>query len=340
MKSLRKAAVRLFLGLFILAVVLFFVLFFVNKGDYPVAQTVEHDSGLPHRTIGSATFHLETFGTDSNPPLLIVHGGPGNDYRYLLGLKDLADEYHVIFYDQRGTGLSPRVSNEQLHLDTMLQDLANIADEFCKDGKISIIGHSWGAMLASGYLSKYPENVDKIVLAEPGMLTSDQAKIFLERTQFRFSFTALTQVAGSWFRGMHVHGPDDQAKEDYMFMDIGLRFDMPSHPYLGYFCDREFSRESLPVWRWSARSSTQIIENGKNETGQIEIDLVTGADSFKGKVLLLTGECNTLIGPDYQKNHLKYFKNPEMVIVPDAGHMMFIDQKELCLKTVRDYLSE
>jgi len=340
MKNMKKAAIRLFLGLFALLIVLFFVFFFATKGEYPVAKTVAQDKSIPHITIGNAVFHAETYGSDSNETVIVIHGGPGNDYRYLLPLVALADQYHVVFYDQRGTGLSPRVSDEQLHLDTMLKDLANIIDYFSPDKKVSIIGHSWGAMLASGYLGQHPDRVRKIVLAEPGLLTSAKAKEFMDKTQFRFSFGALTTVGKSWFKAMHVDGPDDQAKSDFMFMSVAADFDIPGHPFLGYFCGRSAKNSYMPYWRYSAKSSTKIIEHGKNADGELEINLVEGVDSFKNKVLFMAGECNTLIGPEYQKGHLGFFHQAEMVIVPEAGHLMFSDQTALSLSTIRMYFEE
>ena len=43
--------------------------------------------------IDGYAFHAETFGGPANPPVLVVHGGPGGDYRLLLGLQALADQY-------------------------------------------------------------------------------------------------------------------------------------------------------------------------------------------------------------------------------------------------------
>lgn len=340
MKKFFRAFVKLSLGLLVLVVVLFFVFFFTTKGDYNPAQTVAQDPSIPHIEVGTATLHAETFGADSNETVIVIHGGPGNDYRYLLPLVKLSDEYRLVFYDQRGTGLSPRVSDEELHLDTMLLDLANVIDHYSPDRKVSIIGHSWGAMLASGYLAKHPDRVNKIVLAEPGMLTSQKAKEFLDKTQFQFSFGALATIGKTWFKSLHIKGPDDQAKGDFLFMQLAMTNEIPNHPFLGYFCKRDRNSSQWAAWRYSAKSSSKIVEHGKNAQGELEIDLVSGVDSFQGKVLFLAGECNTLIGPSYQKDHLKYFKNAEMVIVPDAGHMMFNDQPNMSIKTVRDYLKE
>jgi proline iminopeptidase len=77
-----------------------FVLFYIlTIGQYVVAETVEQDSSIPHITLEGATFHAETYGDPENPVVIVVHGGPGGDYRSLLSLQALADQYFVVFYD-------------------------------------------------------------------------------------------------------------------------------------------------------------------------------------------------------------------------------------------------
>ena len=87
----------------VLLVVLFYVL---TMGDYTVPETVTQDPSLPHVTIDGVTYHAQTFGDPANPVVITIHGGPGGDYRSILSLQELADEYYVVFFDQRGAGLS------------------------------------------------------------------------------------------------------------------------------------------------------------------------------------------------------------------------------------------
>ena len=63
-------------------------------------------------------------------------------------------------------------------------------------------------------------------------------------------------------------------------------------------------------------------------------------ENFKNKVLFLAGECNTLIGEEYQKDHMKYFKNAEMMVIKNAGHTMFGEQPEESIGAVRRYFKE
>ena len=96
-------------------------LYVATRGDYQVPATVMDDPGLSRLVIDGYTFHGEIFGQSDNPVVIVLHGGPGGDYRSLLGLQALADEYFVVFYDQRGAGLSERVPAEQLTLASSLR---------------------------------------------------------------------------------------------------------------------------------------------------------------------------------------------------------------------------
>ena len=93
-------------GAFIVAAI---GLYFATSGQYPVAATVVDDASLPQIEINGVRLHAETYGDPSNPVIIVLHGGPGGDYRSQLGARSLADTNFVVFYDQRGAGLSERV---------------------------------------------------------------------------------------------------------------------------------------------------------------------------------------------------------------------------------------
>ncbi|MBI4698204.1 MAG: alpha/beta fold hydrolase, partial [Nitrospirae bacterium] len=149
MKRFFIKMVRIFLFLSAAVAAIFLILYFLTLGNYPVPMTVSDDPSLPRVAINGKVFHAETFGDSNNPVIIIVHGGPGWDYRSLLPLKELSDEYYVVFYDQQGTGLSPRVEPGEINLESSLQDLDFIVDHFGKGKKADLIGHSWGAMLVT-----------------------------------------------------------------------------------------------------------------------------------------------------------------------------------------------
>lgn len=321
-------------------IVAFFLLFYLaTSGKYPVAETIQQDKTIPNITIGNTIFHAESFGNDTSDVVIVIHGGPGNDYRYLLDLKQLEDDYLVVFYDQRGTGLSPRVSKEELSLDTMLLDLDNIVNYYSKNRKVNLIGHSWGGMLASGYIAQHPNKVRKAVLAEPGMLTSEKAAEFLDKFQIKMNMKLLYFVTKTWFQQLHIREPDKQAGMDYFFARIGLA-EIEGNPMASYYCNMDPATASMDHWRFSWSSSQEIMKKGMDESGNLIIDLVSGLENFGEKVLFLSGACNSIIGPDYQKYHMKYFPNAEMVVIDNAGHTMIGERPEACLEVIREYFEE
>ncbi len=110
--------------------------------------TVAEDSSLPQLSFGGTKFHLETFGNSTDPVVVFLHGGPGLDYRGLLELRNrlegkrLEDDYFLVFWDQRGSGLSQREDATDIRLERFERDLDHIVDH-CGDGrKVALVGYS------------------------------------------------------------------------------------------------------------------------------------------------------------------------------------------------------
>jgi len=132
--------------------------------SYTVMETVEHNPGLPSFVLDDVVLHGETSGKPESPVVIVVHGGAGWDYRGLLPIKALSDEYFIVFYDQRGTGLSPRVDDEELNFELYLADLDALVERYSGGRPVNLIGHSFGGMLVSSYVGRHPDKVAGVVL--------------------------------------------------------------------------------------------------------------------------------------------------------------------------------
>jgi proline iminopeptidase len=338
MKTFKKI-LKILLWIILGIIALLLAFYFSTSGDWRVEETVAQNPQIPHITIDGVTFHSESFGADSSEVVIVIHGGPGMDYRYLLPLKELADQYRVVFYDQRGTGLSPRVNASELTLQSSLEDLHRIIQYYSPDKKVNLLGHSWGAMLASGYLGQHPEKVDKVILAEPGFLTSEMADLFMEKTNgfmVDMTFSNIMFMAKTVMRGLHVREPDGQAAQDFIFESL-ITADIPDHPMLGYFCNSKSNPDATLHWRMSMTASMAIQKSQADKDGNIRLDLVKGVEQYPDTVLFIAGACNRYIGPDYQAKHLKHFPRHRMEVIHDAGHYMFIDQPAEFLRITREY---
>jgi proline iminopeptidase len=339
MRKFLKITGKIFLGIISIIIVFVIVMFIITNNDYSLPKTVEYDQSLPHIEIDSVIFHSETFGSDTNEVVIIVHGGPGNDYRYLLPLKQLSKEYFVVFYDQRGSGLSPRVNVKEHSLENSLNDLANVIDYYAPDKKINIIGHSWGGMLASGYIAKHPDRVNKAVLAEPGMLTSEMAEKFMAQYHIKLNWSYIKTMFLTIFESFHIETLDNQERIDYIFPKMAT-LNEEGNPMRKYYCEENIENSSFPTWRSSGIASQEIMKKLLNEKGNIEIDLVSGLGNFSNKVLFIVGECNQIVGEKFQREQMKYFPKSEMKIIKDAGHTMFGEKTAESIELMEQFFKE
>ncbi|KKB50874.1 hypothetical protein HMPREF1212_01601 [Parabacteroides sp. HGS0025] len=101
-----------------------------------------------------------------NPILLFLHGGPGSP-ELPLCIADEKDErlekyFTVCYWDQRGAGMtfSPDTDLAGMTVEQFIEDTRQVTEYLCKrfgQGKIYLMGHSWGSYLGIKTIGKYPE---------------------------------------------------------------------------------------------------------------------------------------------------------------------------------------
>lgn len=95
--------------------------------------------------------------------VLVLHGGFGAEHSYLLDMVEpLADKFHFVLFDQRGSLRSPAPVS-LLSFQHLIEDLEWIRQELKVD-KLTLLGHSMGTRLAMAYADAYPTRVKNLVL--------------------------------------------------------------------------------------------------------------------------------------------------------------------------------
>jgi proline iminopeptidase len=116
--------------------------------------------------------HVELEGSLDAPPIILINGGPGGTHHsFHPHFSTAATFSRVIYYDQRGCGLSGRNDIETPYTtDLAIEDLEALRQSL-KLEKWTLLGHSYGGYLAQCYAHKYPEHVAGLVLvcASPAM---------------------------------------------------------------------------------------------------------------------------------------------------------------------------
>ena len=102
----------------------------------------------------------------ANPPLILLHGGPGfSETRFFrLFNAPLEKSFTVVYWDQRGAGKSfdRDIPRSSMTVEQLISDLDDLVEAVCERlGKteVAIFGHSWGSALGVLYAARFPHKV-------------------------------------------------------------------------------------------------------------------------------------------------------------------------------------
>lgn len=292
-----------------------------------VPLTVDEDPSLPSISVNGTQLHAEAMGTPGDPMIVVIHGGPGGDYRGLLNCADLvADGFFVVFYDQRGSGLSKRHDASVYTVQIFIDDLDAVIRHYrvTDDQPVILLGHSWGAMLATAYVDQYPGRVTALVLAEPGGLTWKDTKAYIER--------------------MIALEPFDETSNDFVYLDQLITGD--DHEILDYKAslrsawemdaDNKVGLEGLtPFWRYGA-----VCNSAANRYAEKHgFDFRTNLQQFTTKVLFIYSERNQAYGRAHAERVSSAFPDVELYEIMGTGHEMIHWKWTTLYPVVRGYLN-
>jgi proline iminopeptidase len=295
-----------------------------------VPKTAAEDPTLPHIELAGTKLHAQAMGAATAPLVIVLHGGPGSDYRGMLALQKLADEgYRVVFWDQRGAGLSQRHAADSYSLPQYLEDLRLLVEYYtATPGQpLVFIGHSWGAMYATWFINDYGDyggRVQGAILSEPGAFTKAQLDAFLVRYQASIALTGEALNDGLWAR--QFISATDQAQADYLWGQLSFRLPPSAH---------NDPNNPIPFWRVGAVVNTKLTSLA--EEG---FDWTTNLAAFHHKVMFLRGDLNTAATLASQQEMAASYPDAEIVTMVNVGHEMLWERPDEYLTHVRAYFAK
>jgi proline iminopeptidase len=297
-----------------------------------VPPTVAEDPSLPAVAMNGSRFHVQTFGNPAHPVIVFLHGGPGSDYRSLLRMSErhqgysLADEYFLVFWDQRGSGLSMRHEKDVLTIDVYMSDLNALVNLYSPGRPVLLIGESWGGMFGTNYINHYPHRVAGAVLIEPGPMDGATMER-LEDDMFDLDLGSEWLNDYAW--NSQFLSPDDHARMDYERM-LGAKHSQPRF--------HEDKVNPSPVWRMGAAASRYLTEDGQDENGVYVYDFTTNLAAFTTPVLFITGSLSEVLGASLQQEQIHQYPAATLQVVSGAGHDVAWVKTSDVLARVRAYL--
>lgn len=300
---------------------------YTNQPGNLVPKTVDQDHSLPSISVNGALLHSEAFGPEDSTLLICIHGGPGGDYRYMLNCKSLASKgYRVVFYDQRGAGLSRRFPESwyksqgsdainKIFYDELKGVIAHY--KTTSSQKVVLLGQSWGAILATGYTGKYPLEVNGLIVAEPGGLKWEDIVEYVSKSR---SF-------GLWSETLNDATYIDQFltgnKDQHEMLDYKLGLMGSVNTIVGDVGAVLGSNAPADV---SSRSGA-VVNVASFDIGQkLKPDFSTGISNYNGKTLFVYSANNKAYSDSWAAKIASVYPVKEVFKAQGVGHSGMLDQ--------------
>ena len=271
-------------------------------------------------------------------PLVIVHGGPGASYDYFLPyLLPLARHNRLVFIDERGSGKSEKLANPAGYtVENMVEDVEALRQGLDL-GKISLLGHSYGGVLAQAYALKYQKNLTHLILCSTFPSTKQMNEV-LARELASAPKDVQERVHKLEKEGLFGHGlPYEQNRytNDYMIAAWGEAY----FPYLYQnHPDPNYDPIQNGVMSWDLYremwgSDGEFVIDGNLKS----VEYVSKLHTIHVPTLIIVGdhdECD----PSLSKEMHAKIAGSRLVILPKSGHMTFVDQPQLLIGSVNGFL--
>jgi len=263
---------------------------------------------MPVVRVRDIDLYYEIHGTG---PRLFFIGGSGGDLRQRPGVFDgpLVEQFQVLSYDQRGLGRSSTPPGPYTMQD-YAEDAAALLDTVGWDHCL-VMGVSFGGMVAQELVIRFPDRVQRLVLA-------------------------CTSSGGSGGGSFPLHELQDLAEEERLLQMIGISDTRIDDAWKNANPDALASLINFARRRSESKTSTDDDagdEAADASTGQrLQLEARAGHDSYDRlagialPVYICAGKFDGIAPPDNQHELAKAIPNARLDFF-DGGHMFLIQDK-------------
>ena len=275
------------------------------------------------------------YGPEDAPRLLMLHGGPGASHDYMLPqMLALADEYRLIFYDQRGGGRSKSDDRSPITWKTHVTDLAALVRELSLE-PLTLVGYSWGGLLALLYSiaaaggfrdegivltasAPAPAPVRMVLICPAPATAAFRAQFSEELARRQRAPWIAEERAAIAASGVRERDPAAYAKRIF---ELGVA---------GYFADPARARELTP-FRIIARVQQSVWESlaGYDITDKLPL--------VEAPTLVLHG-AHDAIPLGSSEVIASALPASELVVLDESAHVPYVEGQDAFFAAVRDFL--
>ncbi len=279
--------------------------------------------------------YFESAGQGST--IVFLAGGPGADPVYMKTLiVPFVKSHRCVLLHQRGTGLSKDVpvNADFISIDKLVADLEQLR-LVLNVGKIILVGHSWGGMLAMAYAGKYPDRIEKLILLDSGGCDISFFKAFNQRIMNNLTMEERSELALI----DRMMGNPDSLKTYFQAGNTSQAFAeafkrLEAIIVNGYFYDRS-----------NIRFFTQNMGEGINfqvnnlllvgELSTQKWDICDEFQKFRRPVLILEGSDDPVKSADVLHN---IFPHSTVRYIPKSGHLIWYENFSITKRLISAFI--
>lgn len=286
--------------------------------------------------LGGVDQWVMTRGEDvANPPLILLHGGPGwSETRFFrLCNAPLEKSFTVVYWDQRGAGRSFHrdIPRSSMTVERFIRDLDELVDHVRRrlgQPRVVIFGHSWGSALGVLYAARFPEKIAAYVgsgqYADAAAGEAASYAYALQETERRGKRRMLKKL--------RAIGPPPHTREQLMVERTCVaRLEGMMRPAKW----RDLARVALGVRESSIVDLPRIMRGFRFSLDAMwaeaaQLNLFEQAPALEMPVFLFLGRNDHWVPPEVSVEYLDALSAPskELVWFEESGHEPFADEPE------------
>lgn len=249
-------------------------------------------------------------------PLIVLHGGPGMDHTMFRPYLDpLAEDFRVLYVDQRGQGRSERVDPASLTLEVFARDVSLLAEALGLD-EYAVLGHSFGAIVTTWHAVNLGTATAYVISG--GGDSSDKLLADVEASLQAMGEAGIP-IADSWEQEKTVE-TDEELKE---LLRVQMPFHFAGDPPAGY------GEETI--------GTPGVLRHFAN-VGYGDFDFTPDLGRVEKPTLLVVGEKDRTTTTRAARVLHDGIAGSELVVVPGVGHMSLVEAQDEYLEAVRGFL--
>jgi len=262
-------------------------------------------------------------------PIVIISGGPGAAHYLYPYFSALAGAYRVIYLDSFGSGNSERGKSRAEYTFSRHVDEVEELRRTLSLGRINVIGHSYGSLVAQAYALKYPGSVKRLVLAAPaisGEALQGGNDYVLQRLRHQFP-EIWGRLQALRDRGLHETDKEmadlmQEIPEELLYyanVSNAGRLNVDFNPELAFAL---------------GGNDPEIVLGGE----LARLDFRPELKKLTMPTLVLAGRYDHVCPPLFSLQYREFAPQAQFVMFEKSGHNFFLEENATMLKTLRIFL--